>query len=162
MLCLVSRALQLKACLGMQIVAVPASIANMIFALVKMNDIPNFCWQYYYYDQNSTSLGEQCHNIEVSSYKIQTFNLILHLSWIMTTPVSGMLVFITTNILIPLQSTISHFSSECVVINVALVTISITVAAYCCKVTNCCSPAPKMVSQQLSEPLVSSWRSSVF
>ncbi|KAL3046731.1 hypothetical protein OYC64_004673 [Pagothenia borchgrevinki] len=95
----------LRACLGMQIVAVPASIANMIFALVKMNDIPNFCWQYYYSDQNSTSLGEQCHNIE---------------------------------------STISHFSSECVVINVALVTISITVAAYCCKVTNCYSPAPKM------------------
>ncbi|KAJ4936556.1 hypothetical protein JOQ06_001146 [Pogonophryne albipinna] len=94
----------LRACLGMQIVAVPASITNMILALVKMNDIPYSCWQYYY-DQNSTSPRESCHNIE---------------------------------------GTISHFSSECVVINVALVTISITVAAYCCKVTNCCSPAPKM------------------
>ncbi|KAJ4937305.1 hypothetical protein JOQ06_001884 [Pogonophryne albipinna] len=93
----------LRACLGMQIVAVPASITNMIFALVKMNDIPYSCWQYYY-DQISTS-REYCHNIE---------------------------------------GTISHFSSVCVVINVALVTISITVAAYCCKVTNCCSPAPKM------------------
>ncbi|KAI9545770.1 hypothetical protein NQZ68_033902 [Dissostichus eleginoides] len=94
----------LRACLGMQIVAVTASIANMIIALVKMNDIPYFCRQYYYYEKNSTT-GVYCHNLE---------------------------------------GTISHLSSECVVINVALVTISITVAAYCCKVTNCCSPAPKM------------------
>ncbi|KAF3836773.1 hypothetical protein F7725_004237 [Dissostichus mawsoni] len=94
----------LRACLGMQIVAVTASIANMIIALVKMNDIPYFCRQYYYYEKNSTT-GVYCHNLE---------------------------------------GTISHLSSECVVINVALLTISITVATYCCKVTNCCSPTPKM------------------
>ncbi|KAK5876221.1 hypothetical protein CesoFtcFv8_027211 [Champsocephalus esox] len=91
----------LKACFGMQIVAVPASITNMIFALLLMNEY--LCWRYYY-EQTST-FRDDCQNIE---------------------------------------STISHFSSVCVVINVALVAISITVAAYCCKVTNCCSPAPKM------------------
>ncbi|XP_033962518.1 membrane-spanning 4-domains subfamily A member 4A-like [Pseudochaenichthys georgianus] len=93
----------LRACLGMQIVAVLASITNMIFALVQMNDLPYICMQSYY-DQSFTS-RDYCHNIE---------------------------------------STISHFSSVCVVINVALVAISITVAAYCCKVTNCCSRASKM------------------
>ncbi|XP_063756554.1 uncharacterized protein LOC134875817 isoform X2 [Eleginops maclovinus] len=94
----------LRACLGMQIVAVGASVTNMIISLVKMNEIPYFCW-HYYYDVNSTTYGDICHNIE---------------------------------------GTISHFCSEFVLIHVALVTISITVAAYCCKVVNCCSPAPKM------------------
>lgn len=45
-----------------------------------------------------------------------------------------------------LQSAQSHFYAESVVIQVTLVAISATLAAYCCKVVNCCAPAPKMVS----------------
>ncbi|XP_068569791.1 membrane-spanning 4-domains subfamily A member 4A-like [Cebidichthys violaceus] len=43
-----------------------------------------------------------------------------------------------------LESTNSHFFAEVVVIQAALFAISVTLAAYCCKVVNCCSPAPKM------------------
>ncbi|XP_029931457.1 uncharacterized protein LOC115376130 [Myripristis murdjan] len=38
----------------------------------------------------------------------------------------------------------SHMDSESILVQAALVAISITLAAYCCKVVNCCSPAPKM------------------
>ncbi|XP_071402460.1 membrane-spanning 4-domains subfamily A member 4A-like [Centroberyx affinis] len=38
----------------------------------------------------------------------------------------------------------SHLFAEGVAIQAALVAISITLVAYCCKVVNCCSPAPKM------------------
>ncbi|KAM6960069.1 membrane-spanning 4-domains subfamily A member 4A-like [Tautogolabrus adspersus] len=38
----------------------------------------------------------------------------------------------------------SHFSAEVLVIQVTLLAISVTLAAYCCKVVNCCSPAPKV------------------
>ncbi|CAJ1086516.1 Hypothetical predicted protein [Xyrichtys novacula] len=41
-------------------------------------------------------------------------------------------------------STQSHFHAEGVLINVCLMAISVTLAAYCCKVVNCCAPAPKM------------------
>ncbi|XP_074518080.1 uncharacterized protein LOC141784224 [Halichoeres trimaculatus] len=43
-----------------------------------------------------------------------------------------------------IESTVSHFYAEGVLINVALMAISATLAAYCCKVVNCCAPAPKM------------------
>ncbi|XP_034413051.1 uncharacterized protein LOC117747728 isoform X2 [Cyclopterus lumpus] len=43
-----------------------------------------------------------------------------------------------------IENTHSHFFAEVVVIQVALLAISVTLAAYCCKVVNCCSPAPKM------------------
>uniref|UniRef100_A0A4W6FB93 Uncharacterized protein n=1 Tax=Lates calcarifer TaxID=8187 RepID=A0A4W6FB93_LATCA len=43
-----------------------------------------------------------------------------------------------------LENTQSHFYAESVVIQAALLAISATLAAYCCKVVNCCSPAPKM------------------
>ncbi|XP_070849487.1 membrane-spanning 4-domains subfamily A member 4A-like [Chaetodon trifascialis] len=43
-----------------------------------------------------------------------------------------------------IESTRSHFFAESVLIQVALMAISITLAAYCCKVVNCCLPAPKM------------------
>lgn len=45
------------------------------------------------------------------------------------------------------QGATSHFSAEIIVLEVALFAISATLAAYCCKVVNCCSPAPKMVSK---------------
>ncbi|XP_037334744.2 uncharacterized protein LOC119222312 isoform X2 [Pungitius pungitius] len=38
----------------------------------------------------------------------------------------------------------SHFMAEIMVIQAALFAISAALAAYCCKVVNCCSPAPKM------------------
>ncbi|XP_044040884.1 uncharacterized protein LOC122870627 isoform X1 [Siniperca chuatsi] len=43
-----------------------------------------------------------------------------------------------------IESTQSHFYAEYMVIQVTLLAISGTLATYCCKVTNCCSPAPKM------------------
>ncbi|XP_073330892.1 uncharacterized protein [Pagrus major] len=94
----------LRACLAMQILACVASLFNIILSLVKMEDLPSFCW-HYYYDNFTLHYGETCHSIE---------------------------------------STQSHFYAECVVIHVALLAISATLAAYCCKVANCCAPAPKM------------------
>lgn len=41
-------------------------------------------------------------------------------------------------------STHSHLYAECVLIHATLVAISATLAAYCCKVINCCGPASKM------------------
>ncbi|XP_008285996.1 uncharacterized protein LOC103361640 [Stegastes partitus] len=38
----------------------------------------------------------------------------------------------------------SHFFAGGVLIQVTLLAISVTLAAYCCKVVNCCGPAPKM------------------
>nr|XP_040039048.1 uncharacterized protein LOC120823049 isoform X2 [Gasterosteus aculeatus aculeatus] len=43
-----------------------------------------------------------------------------------------------------IEGATSHFSAEIIVLEVALFAISATLAAYCCKVVNCCSPAPKM------------------
>ncbi|XP_029931455.1 uncharacterized protein LOC115376129 isoform X1 [Myripristis murdjan] len=43
-----------------------------------------------------------------------------------------------------LEDAYSHLCSESILVQAALVAISITLAAYCCKVVNCCSPAPKM------------------
>ncbi|XP_051284562.1 uncharacterized protein LOC127379232 [Dicentrarchus labrax] len=42
------------------------------------------------------------------------------------------------------ENTHTHFFAENTVIQVALLAISATLAAYCCKVVNCCAPAPKM------------------
>uniref|UniRef100_A0AAQ5WWR2 Uncharacterized protein n=1 Tax=Amphiprion ocellaris TaxID=80972 RepID=A0AAQ5WWR2_AMPOC len=38
----------------------------------------------------------------------------------------------------------SHFFAGSVLIQATLLAISATLAAYCCKVANCCGPAPKM------------------
>ncbi|XP_038849589.1 uncharacterized protein LOC120047996 isoform X2 [Salvelinus namaycush] len=38
-----------------------------------------------------------------------------------------------------------HYLAELVLINTALIAISVTLAAYCCKVVNCCSPGQRMV-----------------
>ncbi|XP_039996862.1 uncharacterized protein LOC120797356 [Xiphias gladius] len=43
-----------------------------------------------------------------------------------------------------IKNTHSHFYAEGVVIQAALLAISATLATYCCKVINCCAPAPKM------------------
>lgn len=43
-----------------------------------------------------------------------------------------------------IEKTRSHFYADGLVTHIALVAISIALAAYCCKVVNCCSPAPKM------------------
>ncbi|KAF7653333.1 hypothetical protein LDENG_00084220 [Lucifuga dentata] len=42
------------------------------------------------------------------------------------------------------ENAYSHLYAENMVIHMTLVAISITLAAYCCKVINCCSPARKM------------------
>ncbi|XP_034712751.1 uncharacterized protein LOC117934834 isoform X1 [Etheostoma cragini] len=95
----------LRACLGMQLVAVGASLFNLICMLFKMDNTPYFCW-HYFYDQNITDhWGETCHKIE---------------------------------------GTHSHIFAEGVLIEAALLAISITLAVYSCKVVNCCSPASKM------------------
>lgn len=57
---------QLRACFGMQIVACGASIVNIVCTLVKMEQMPIYCWEYYIY--NTTSNYEEiCHQIEVSN-----------------------------------------------------------------------------------------------
>ncbi|XP_045921650.1 uncharacterized protein LOC123981073 isoform X2 [Micropterus dolomieu] len=94
----------LRACLGMEIVACGASIFNTILTLIKMEDMPFYCW-HYYYDNTTIHYGETCHKVE----NVQ-----------------------------------SHFYAECVVVQIALLAISATLAAYCCKVANCCGPAHKM------------------
>ncbi|XP_026171285.1 uncharacterized protein LOC113135438 isoform X2 [Mastacembelus armatus] len=43
-----------------------------------------------------------------------------------------------------IQDTHSHFYAEGALIHAALLAISVTLAAYCCKVVKCCTPAPKM------------------
>ncbi|CAG5929610.1 unnamed protein product [Menidia menidia] len=95
----------LRACLGMQIVSCGASIFNIICTLIKMEDMPYYCWQYYYNENNAQNYGEICHQIE-------NFQ--------------------------------SHFFAGGVVIQVTLLAISATLAAYSCKVVNCCGPAPKI------------------
>ena len=45
------------------------------------------------------------------------------------------------------QASTGHYLAELVLINTALIAISVTLAAYCCKVVNCCSPGQRMVSQ---------------
>lgn len=94
----------LRACLGMQIVACCASVFNIILAVVKAEEIPPYCW-HYYYDNFTLHYGETCRYIE---------------------------------------NTQSHYSAESLVIQFTLLAISATLAAYCCKVVNCCGPAPKM------------------
>ncbi|KAM4611514.1 uncharacterized protein ACJ7VT_012186 [Polymixia lowei] len=42
------------------------------------------------------------------------------------------------------ESAQSHCYAEIILIQAALIAIAITLAAYCCKVANCCSLAPKM------------------
>uniref|UniRef100_UPI0037E7BADA membrane-spanning 4-domains subfamily A member 4A-like n=1 Tax=Semicossyphus pulcher TaxID=241346 RepID=UPI0037E7BADA len=51
-----------------------------------------------------------------------------------------------------IENTQSHFYAEGVLIQVALLAISATLAAYCCKVVNCCAPAPKMPVIVLQAP----------
>lgn len=55
---------QLRACLGMEIVACGASIFNTILTLIKMEDMPFYCW-HYYYDNTTIHYGETCHKVEV-------------------------------------------------------------------------------------------------
>ncbi|CAB1318601.1 unnamed protein product, partial [Coregonus sp. 'balchen'] len=38
----------------------------------------------------------------------------------------------------------AHYLAEMVLIQTALIAISVTLAAYCCKVVNCCSRGPRM------------------
>ncbi|XP_038849606.1 uncharacterized protein LOC120047996 isoform X4 [Salvelinus namaycush] len=38
----------------------------------------------------------------------------------------------------------THYFAELILIQTALIAISVTLAAYCCKVVNCCSPGPRM------------------
>ncbi|KAG8006336.1 hypothetical protein GBF38_005597, partial [Nibea albiflora] len=52
------------------------------------------------------------------------------------------------------EATESHFYAEGSIIQVALIAISTTLAAYCCKVVNCCMPAPKMPVITVQTPAV--------
>lgn len=52
----------------------------------------------------------------------------------------------------------SHFYAGSVLIQATLLAISATLAAYCCKVVNCCGPAPKMPVITVQTPPVQQWR----
>lgn len=58
---------QLRACLGMQIVACCASIFNIILSMVKMDFAPSYCW-HYHHENFSLYYGTTCSNIEVSFF----------------------------------------------------------------------------------------------
>ncbi|XP_076004379.1 membrane-spanning 4-domains subfamily A member 4A-like [Genypterus blacodes] len=95
----------LRACLVMQIIACAASVFNLIFSLINLENMHISCW-HYHYDYNNTSPElELCHQAE-GAYL--------------------------------------HLQAESVLIQAALFAISATLAAYCCKVVNCCSPAPQV------------------
>lgn len=53
-----------------------------------------------------------------------------------------------------IESIHSHFYAEGVLIEAALLAISVTLAVYCCKVVNCCTPAPKMTVITVQAPAV--------
>ncbi|XP_061565489.1 uncharacterized protein LOC133419983 [Cololabis saira] len=46
----------------------------------------------------------------------------------------------------------SHFCAGAIVVQFALLAISATLAAYCCKVVNCCGPAPRMPVISIQHP----------
>ncbi|XP_052340672.1 uncharacterized protein LOC127913154 isoform X2 [Oncorhynchus keta] len=46
----------------------------------------------------------------------------------------------------------AHYFAELVLIQTALIAISVTLAAYCCKVVNCCSPGQRMPVITLQVP----------
>lgn len=48
--------------------------------------------------------------------------------------------------LLILQNNQSNLLAENLIIQMTLIAIAVTLAAYCCKVANCCAPAPKMVN----------------
>ncbi|XP_028844408.1 uncharacterized protein LOC114795376 [Denticeps clupeoides] len=52
-----------------------------------------------------------------------------------------------------LAGAIEHFSTEKIVIQVALITISATLASYCCKVIHCCTPAAHVPVITVNTPL---------
>lgn len=53
-----------------------------------------------------------------------------------------------------IENSRSHFAAESVVVQVTLLAISAALAAYCCKVVNCCGPAPKMPVITVQTPAV--------
>ncbi|XP_020514606.1 membrane-spanning 4-domains subfamily A member 4A [Labrus bergylta] len=53
-----------------------------------------------------------------------------------------------------IENSQSHFFAEGIVIQVALLAISATLVAYCCKVANCCHPAPKVPVITIQAPPV--------
>ncbi|KAM7377677.1 hypothetical protein PAMA_014130 [Pampus argenteus] len=55
-----------------------------------------------------------------------------------------------------IESTQAHFYAEFTVIHAALLAISATLATYCCKVVNCCSPAAKIPVITVHSPPVTS------
>lgn len=55
---------QLRACLGMQVVACIASFLNLLLTLDKVGYTPSICW-HYSYENMTQEYGERCYNIEV-------------------------------------------------------------------------------------------------
>ncbi|XP_058482113.1 uncharacterized protein LOC131457223 [Solea solea] len=53
-----------------------------------------------------------------------------------------------------MEHTHSHITAEIGIVHAALFAISATLAAYCCKVVNCCSPAPRMTVITVQAPAV--------
>lgn len=165
---------QLRACLGMQIVACCASIFNIILSMVKMDITPSHCWTWNRHENFTLYYGKACSNIEVSfflnlmsfvagvalnkpnwiwdvwiffiSHAVYTFNIY----GCFLLPRQKALFIWSVQIsflhLLYLQKTQNHFFAESVIIQVTLIAIAVTLAAYCCKVVHCCAPAPKMVN----------------
>lgn len=101
----------------MQIVARLASIFNTFCALFKMTAIPSFCWHYPYHN-NTLQHEETCPRIKATYRKLQ-LSVYIYIS--------------ISYILSHLQGAHMHFYSESAIFQVALFVISMTLAAYCCK-----------------------------
>ncbi|CAL8240390.1 unnamed protein product [Merluccius merluccius] len=107
----------LKACLGMQIFAVIASVFNMVHTMTFFEShMVHSCWYDWDGHNETDDMGKLCRQLQASS-----------------------------------AASIHCYAGE-LLVQLALVTISATLAVYCCKVVQCCSPASRMVSNAETRP----------
>ncbi|XP_055359997.1 uncharacterized protein LOC114844789 isoform X3 [Betta splendens] len=66
--------------------------------------------------------------------------------------IAGSVAVAAQNLHLPTDS-LMHFSAESIIVHVALFAISVTLAVYCCKVVNCCTPAPRVPVITVQAPL---------
>ncbi|KAJ8281938.1 hypothetical protein COCON_G00044570 [Conger conger] len=53
---------------------------------------------------------------------------------------------------VKLESGIEHYNAELLLINIAILAISVTLTTYCCKIVNCCTPRDSMPVITVSAP----------
>ncbi|XP_055359988.1 uncharacterized protein LOC114844764 isoform X2 [Betta splendens] len=146
----------LKACLGMQIVACIASIVNMFIAEIKMEVETYSCWNHYNDTVDSEDFCNQlrlkaCLGMQIVACGASIVNMVCALikmevetysCWRNYHPYND--TFNGDDLCYEVRKVHLQFYAESALVQVALFAISVTLAVYCCKVVNCCAPAPKM------------------